>query len=415
MRVLHLTTEFPPVIYGGLGTATGGLVKALAKSGVETAVLLFGPTSGSSYGQFRPLASAVARKRRRRAYGVTIFEVSWFLDPATIAAIAAKWRPDILHLHSFWIWPIAEHLRRVLGVPLVYTVHSLDRAEYEIGAGPPQCIGQWDVQQAVIYGADRVVSLTNSERDLLEEYCPGVDQRIRVVGNGIEDVEPVRRAKRGDRDAPVVLFSGRFVDRKGIWELIKAIEIVLNEAPQVKFVLAGGHRGCPGSQMEAWLLPERLHRFRPNIQFTGWLTPGQLNAWYRAADILVVPSWYEPFGMVVLEGMINGLAVAASAIGGPAEILDHGKTGLLFPARDADALALAILELSRDRNLRVRLAAAGAAAVREAWLWPKVVEKMLLVYDDAISNQAGHRVAPATAWCRERPTQSSWASVRSPR
>src|SRR5262245_39823776 len=107
MRVLHLTTEFPPIIYGGLGTATGGLVRALVKSGIDTAVLLFGPNSGCSYGQFRPLARDAAAKRRR-TNGATIFEVSWFLDPAAIVAIAARWRPDVLHLHSFWIWPIAE-------------------------------------------------------------------------------------------------------------------------------------------------------------------------------------------------------------------------------------------------------------------------------------------------------------------
>src|SRR6266550_1856244 len=96
VRVLHLTTEFPPIVYGGLGTATGGLVKALVKSGVDTAVFLFGPASGSTYGQLRPLASVAAARRRRRAYGATIFEVSWFLDSAAIVAIAAKWRPDVL-------------------------------------------------------------------------------------------------------------------------------------------------------------------------------------------------------------------------------------------------------------------------------------------------------------------------------
>lgn len=384
MRVLHLTTEFPPVIYGGLGTATGGLVKALAKSGIKTAVFLFGPNSGCSYGQFRPFVSNVAEKRRR-SHGSTIFEVSWFLDPATIVAIAASWRPDVLHLHSFWIWPIAENLRRSLGVPLVYTVHSLDRAEYEIGAGPSQCMNQWGIQQAVVHGVDRIISLTGSERDLLIDYCPEVSERIRVVGNGIEDVSLRGRAKRDDREIPVVLFSGRFVDRKGIWELIKAIEIVLAVAPNVRFVLAGGHRDCPGSQMEGWLLSKSLQPHRSKVRFTGWLTVEQMNEWYRAADILVVPSWYEPFGMVVLEGMINGLAVAASAVGGPAEILRDGRTGLLFPPRNAEALAQSILRLVLDVNLRKRIANAGAAAVRETWLWPRVVEKMCSVYAEAMS------------------------------
>ena len=106
--------------------------------------------------------------------------------------------------------------------------------------------------------------------------------------------------------------------------------------------------------------------------------------WYRAADILVVPSWYEPFGMVILEGMLHGLAVAASAIGGPAEILDHGRTGVLFAPRDASALAEAILGLANDPDGRVRIAEAGARDVREKWLWPRIVEKMRRVYEELV-------------------------------
>ena len=85
------------------------------------------------------------------------------------------------------MWHVAEALRHRLDVPLVYTVHSLDRAEYELGAGPPQCVGQWQHQESVIYNADRIVCLTQSERDLLRSYCPGISERIRIVGNGIEN------------------------------------------------------------------------------------------------------------------------------------------------------------------------------------------------------------------------------------
>jgi glycosyltransferase involved in cell wall biosynthesis len=356
------------------------LVKALAKAGVEVAVLLFGSGGGSGYGEFREVDEDRGA-RRRRIDGVRVFEVSWFHDFNTIMSIIASWQADVLHLHSFWLWPIAGAIRQRFRIPLVYTVHSLDRAEYEVGAGPPQCIGQWEQQEDVIHGADRIISLTESERELLREYCPGIDRNIRVVGNGIEDI-PLNEHARGDEAAPIVLFSGRFVDRKGIHELIDAIGIVLHEAPQVRFVLAGGHRDCTASQMESWLLPRCYHSYRSQIHFTGWLTPRQLDDWYRVADILVVPSWYEPFGMVVLEGMLHGLAVAASAVGGPAEILKDGDTGLLFPPRNASALAVSILRLVRDPVLRARIAAAGARDVRETWLWPRVVEKMRCVYQE---------------------------------
>ena len=96
----------------------------------------------------------------------------------------------------------------------------------------------------------------------------------------------------------------------------------------------------------------------------------------RVADILVVPSWYEPFGMVILEGMLHGLAIAAAAVGGPAEILEHERTGILFPPRDAKSLAEAVLRLAKDLQLRVRIALAGAEQLRRRWLWPALVKMM---------------------------------------
>src|SRR5713226_3681507 len=141
MRVLHLTTEFPPVIYGGLGTAVGGLASALAEAGISVGVLLVGNTGRGGYaGQTPNLVRGVMEERQ--AQEAAIFEVSYH-DFEAMALLAAKWKPDVLHLHSFWLWPTAEALRRRLGVPLVYTVDSLDRAEYELGRGPSECLSQW--------------------------------------------------------------------------------------------------------------------------------------------------------------------------------------------------------------------------------------------------------------------------------
>jgi glycosyltransferase involved in cell wall biosynthesis len=397
MRILHLTTEFPPVIYGGLGTAVGGLVKASATAGLTTGVLLFGECGGTSYGKLVSLQEPARPLTTHSAVGAKIFEVSWHQGVEGIARTAASWRPDILHLHSFWLWPIAQGLRARLGKPLVYTVHSLDRAEYELGQGPAECLTQWVGQAAVISNADRVIALTQSERELLNSYCPGVDERVRVVGNGIDEVTLTPRPGNRVSTAPLVLFNGRFVERKGIRELMEAIEIVLGQQSGVQFVLAGGHRGCSGAQMEAWLLPPWLRPLREQIHFTGWLTPQQLIDWYHRADILVVPSWYEPFGMVILEGMLHGVAIAASAVGGPMEILDQGRTGLLFPARDSKALADAILGLVRDPDRRLRIGAAGAREVREKWLWHCIIEKMRRVYEELVPAACSSTISGRTA------------------
>ncbi len=92
--------------------------------------------------------------------------------------------------------------------------------------------------------------------------------------------------------------------------------------------------------------------------------------------------------MVVLEGMLYGLAVAASAVGGPAEILDHNRTGLLFRPRNVNALSHAILTLVKEPDRRIRIAVAGAKEVRKKWLWPRIVEKMQSVYSELVPLKA---------------------------
>jgi glycogen synthase len=390
MRVLHLTTEFPPVIYGGLGTAVGGLVNAWARAGMSAGVLLIGVPGQGGYG--RPVtrthpvggpAPAVSGIRRN----VALFQTSWDDAPGAALRLVESWRPDVVHLHAFWAWPIARRLREQTRVPLVYTVHSLDRAEYDLGEGPPECLTQWATQREVIAAAQRVIALSRSEWDLLAYYCPEARGRVRIVGNGIDDTATARQVvcDRRQKEAPLVLYSGRFVERKGIRELLEAIPMVLERAPATRFVLAGGHRNCSGEEMEHWWLPPVLWPFRRQIHFAGWLPPHEIAAWYRAADILIVPSWYEPFGMVILEGMLYGLPIAAANVGGPAEILEHERTGLLFPARDAAALAHTLLRLVTDPVLCRQIGLAAAHDVRCTWLWPRIVEKMRCVYHEVIA------------------------------
>jgi glycosyltransferase involved in cell wall biosynthesis len=134
----------------------------------------------------------------------------------------------------------------------------------------------------------------------------------------------------------------------------------------VGVLLVGGFGSAP--EMERAWLAGPLLPYRDKIQFKGWLPPADVMRCYARADVLVVPSWYEPFGMVVLEGMLYGLAIAAAAVGGPAEILQMDVTGLLFAPRDVGALTETLVRLVRDAGLRRALGAAAAAEVRRQWL-----------------------------------------------
>ncbi|HKH50081.1 MAG TPA: glycosyltransferase family 4 protein [Thermoanaerobaculia bacterium] len=377
MRVLHLTAEFPPFIWGGLGTAVGGLAAASARAGLDVKVLLVAGDWFWSYGHRAEtpegLQRAMVADRR--------LEILPAREADAVAAavrFAARWRPDVLHVHPVELWPIARGIREQTGIPIVYTVHSLNCAEYEIGREPPEILDLWRDQQELIAGADRVLVLTRDERDLLLRSCPAVAGRVRVLGNGIDERAEAGPARRGARKRELtVLFAGRFVERKGIRELFAAIPLILEKAPATRFVLVGGHG--TGASVEVGLPPE-LERWRDRVHFTGWLAPSEVTAQYQSADIQVIPSWYEPFGMVVLEGMLHGLALVASDLGGPAEILEHERTGLLVPPRDSAALAAAVLRLLHDASLRQSLARAAAAEVRRRWLWPRIVERMRDIY-----------------------------------
>jgi glycogen(starch) synthase len=389
MRILHLTTEFPPVIYGGLGTAVGGLVTASARAGIAVRVLLVGETGLGGYGQ--PISAEQVRADQEEGVadpaGVSIVSVSWYDAQEVGIRLVEQWRPDVVHLHAFWLWPVARAIQERMGTPLVYTVHSLDRAEYELGQGPPECLTQWEMQAAAITTADRVIALSRSEKELLMQYCPGVRDRVRIVGNGIADPcrAQVARRENGRSEHVQVLYIGRFVERKGIGDLLSAIPSVLARAPATRFILIGGHRHCSGEEMERRWLPPALSPYRSQISFMGWLAPDEAEEWYDSADVLVVPSWYEPFGMVILEGMLHGLPIVASAIGGPAEILEHERTGLLFPPRDVEALACALLRFVENPAQRRNIGTAAVEEVHREWLWSRIVEKMRCVYQEMMS------------------------------
>jgi glycogen(starch) synthase len=282
------------------------------------------------------------------------------------------------------LWYVAEAIQAATETPIVYHVHSVDRAEYEIGHEPNPWLAHSQAQDQAIAASDRLIALTRSESELLIRYYPAMRAKIRIVGNGIEDSDAARAAASRTRPPgpPLVLYSGRLVERKGIRELLDAVPQVLDAVPDVQFVLAGGPPPLTGDEVAAqWLTPQHA-RYRDRIHFTGWLSPDYVYRWYAAADILVVPSRYEPFGMVVLEGMLHGLPIIAADIGGPADILQHGTTGLLFPPRNVDVLAATLRHLIENGDDRRRMGIGAAQEVRRRWLWERLVPEMLEVYQE---------------------------------
>jgi glycogen(starch) synthase len=185
-----------------------------------------------------------------------------------------------------------------------------------------------------------------------------------------------------------VLYVGRFARRKGLVDLLEAVPHVVDRVPSASFLLAGGDSPASRAGSGASWIPEHVRPYGDRIRFLGWLSASELHRQYRAADVLVVPSRYEPFGMVVLEGMAHGLPIVAAAVDGPAEILADGRTGLLFAPGDVSGLAETLARLLADRALRARLGVAAHEEVRVRWGWNEMLPPMLAAYRHALGHKA---------------------------
>lgn len=361
-----------------------GLTRALSEAGTRVLVLLVhgeggGYGYGYGYGYAEARSGELLPATAVPASGVEVVRLSWGEALENAASIVDVRRARLVHLHSSWLWPIAAAIRAATGLPIVYTAHSIDRAEVEYGEWLPH----GSIQDQVFAHADHVIALSASERRRLRRHYPALDGRVRVVGNGIHTTPrtPVKRHRDGGAR---VLYVGRFGTRKGVRDVFEAVPAILAGVPEARFVFAGAASPDDGPPEAAAWVPPHLRRHRARMRFLGWQHPGSqaVRRGFATADVLVVPSRYEPFGMVVLEGMLAGQAIVAAGVGGPAELLRHGRNALLYPAGNVDALAAAIVRLLKDVTLRRRLGVAARAEVHARWTWSRVLPALLNVYAD---------------------------------
>jgi glycosyltransferase involved in cell wall biosynthesis len=401
MRILHIGKGGSSPLLD-TNPAVSGLAEASVRAGFQVALLTVDgrlpelPETADSPAAGSSMPDPRAQERQAEARNSVDREVvcrHFSRHQAMTSGIdfAIRWQPDIVHLHNAHFKALALGVRQATGAAIVYSIHLPHRITLDLFGGRPS--KALEAQEAALPVAQRLIALTRDARDRLAGYYPEVASRIRIVGNAVNDSEEAEEIAQGRRlrVPPTVLFCGRFAALKGIDTLLAAVPRILDRAQEVRFVVIGGARDdaeVTRHEADRWReeTPERYHAA---VQFTGWLDRRQIVSWYRAADILVVPSSYDTFPMVVLEGMLFGMAIAATAVGGPQEILEHEKNALLFPPRDADALASTLLRLVQDPDRCQRLGAAAAAEVRSRWLWPQIAPKMHDIYRELLESGAG--------------------------
>jgi glycosyltransferase involved in cell wall biosynthesis len=285
-------------------------------------------------------------------------------------ALRAALDIDLLHCHD-WMTVIAGiKLRQLLNKPLVFNVHL------------PQVVKAYQtLEQLGLLCADLVLVNSVSVADEIRARDLPV-QRIEIVPNGV-DLESFTPSCTTSDGAQQVLFVGRLVPQKGVAVLLQAFRAVLARCPDAKLVIAGD------GEMELFL--KRVASYlgiRHRVSFVSWQTGTSLVELYRKATCVVIPSFYEPFGIVALEAMACGCPVVASSTGGLREIVNDGVNGYLVPIGEYLPLAQRIASLLLDRDRRAAMAVAARARAAE-YSWRRSAEQTLDLYERVISGENG--------------------------
>lgn len=245
-------------------------------------------------------------------------------------------------------------------------------------------LGQFSVDAAV-----RVIGVSSSEMREMGRHLRVREERVRIIPNGFHASRfrpsPSRDAFRkrlgvGD-EVPLALYAGRLASNKGLHHLVPAFARVARGVPGARLVLAGEDQGL-GAGLRALA---REHGVEDRVTFTGHLSDEDYRAALACADVFVLPSEWEAFGIVLVESMACGVPCVATRVGGAADVVVDGETGFLVPYGDEEALAGALARVLADRALARRLGEAGRGRAFATYSWDAVVERTLALYEEAMA------------------------------
>jgi glycogen(starch) synthase len=422
MRVLMLGWEFPPFISGGLGTACYGLTKALDQ--LDNKVFFVLPkivnTSNATHvNLLTPASLSTKAFSYKTLKNVTFYSINSMLQPYSTpetyskqleqllkekiksdnrlsaadfagsidysgdmygeahryAAMAVHLAEDVdfevIHAHDWMTFPAAAAVARSTNKPLVVHVHSteFDRS----GENVNQMI--YDLERMGMHAADKIIAVSYYTRSIIISRY-GIDpHKVEVVHNGIErNLNGQNLSDSGiEKDEKLVLFLGRITMQKGPEYFLYAAKKVLEVVDNVKFVMAGS-----GDMMYRAVELAAQLGIGSKVLFTGFLRGDEVSKIYKMADLFVMPSVSEPFGLVPLEALDNDVPVIISKQSGVSEVLTHV---LKVDFWDVDEMANKIVAVLKYPSLRVTLQNHGNFEVRKL-RWKDAAQKCMKIYEE---------------------------------
>ena len=396
MKVLFLTNEYPPHIYGGAGVHANYLSRELAKT-MEIEVRCFGDQNyhsgnlkvtgfGLDASEFtcpQPLQSVFGAVRRCIDFNTTNIDA------------------DLVHCHT-WYTHFGGILAKLnYGIPLIITVHSLEPLR---PWKREQLAGGYDftvsLEKTALEMADAVIAVSRETKADIDRLFSVTPERLHIIHNGI-DLEEYRKVESTDAlrhygidpAKPYLLFVGRITRQKGIVHLVRAIQY-MDRGFQI--VLCAGAPDTPAIADEMKRAVEEARAKRSDIIWIDQMVnKSTIRELYSHAAVFCCPSIYEPFGIINLEAMACEAAVVASAVGGIKEVVVDGETGFLVPLEQmsespfeptkpdqfARDLAERINQLMKNPALRQKFGCAGRKRAEEKFSWLAIAQQTQALYE----------------------------------
>lgn len=382
-RIVHLSWEYPPRVFGGLGRHVEALAEAQVRAGHDVTVL----TVAAEGALATEVVNGVTVRRIPRDPPDVPFDVEhlmvWGFGLETAIArvvVEEQLQADVVHAHDWHLVHAAAAIRVSTGATFVLTIHATEAGRHR---GWVTSDLSRQIHSLEWWGAREADVLITCSRAMEDEVATLFGAtNVDVIPNGV-DVKPLPSGARGRE----IVYLGRLEWEKGVQTLVEALLILRSRGVDFTAVLCG--RGSFEPRLRELVAEGNLSDC---VRFEGWISEDEKRAMLRSAGAAVVPSFYEPFGIVALEAIEAGAPIVVANVGGLGEIASSVPGSMTFPGGDADALADALTTILDSEHDPV----AARAVLLSLYSWDGIARDSIDAYarpSRRMSSQ-GYQVPP---------------------
>ncbi|MDA4130895.1 MAG: glycosyltransferase family 4 protein [Thaumarchaeota archaeon] len=389
LRILMLSWEYPPRIVGGISRVVEGLSRSLTEQGHEVHVITNEmPGSLLEESDRGVFVHRVRIETPTPTFHTWVMMMNHYFSKRAGRLAKETGKFDIVHVHDWLVLPSGAEFKTFLGTSLVSTLHSLEFRRSS-GISTPESKMVDSLEWWITYESAIVIVCSTSMKYDSRKQFQLPEDKIRVIPIGIdsnkfEGLQPNRhlvRERHGvNPGEKVILFVGRLTEQKGCEFLIRAIPFVARFS-EVRLLIVGD--GYLRGELE---LIAAKSGAAGKITFVGYLNDHDLSELLLSSDVMVIPSIYEPFGVVALEAMAANLPIVASNIDGLAEIIRHEENGILVFPKDSSSIAWGISRILSDPKNTQRLIDNARKDVEVRFSWDSVSKQTVQAYRDALKS-----------------------------